>query len=473
MESSNDSKLHFALFPWLAFGHMIPYLELSKSLAIRGHKVTFISTPRNIDRLLKLPQFLSCSITFLKISLPRIPQLQDHAEATRDIKMEDMNYLKKAYNGMENELTEFLENSVPDWIIYDFSPHWLPPIAQKLGISRAFFCIINAWFLAFFSPTPDIVNGSDYRTKPEDFTVPPKWITFETKLAYKLFETGWIIAAGQANETGVSDISALDQAICGSDVLLLRHSTEFEGEWLKLLEGMHHKPVIPLGLMPPVVEDVKDETWDSIKEFLGTQKKDSVLYVALGSEVTLSEEQHSELAMGLELSGVPFFWILRNPPGPSQPDLVKMLEGVEERVKGRGVVWKGWAPQLRILSHDSVGGFLTHCGWSSLIEGVMLGHPMVMLPFVVDQGLNARVFADKKIGMEIPRNEVDGSYVRESVAETVRSVMVEDEGMIFKEKAKEMSKVFGDAKLQNHHLENAILFLENFYAEHKSRDMIK
>ncbi|KAK6775060.1 hypothetical protein RDI58_026061 [Solanum bulbocastanum] len=46
----NNKKLHFAVFPWLAFGHIIPYLELSKFIAQKGHKISFISTPRNIDQ---------------------------------------------------------------------------------------------------------------------------------------------------------------------------------------------------------------------------------------------------------------------------------------------------------------------------------------------------------------------------------------------------------------------------------------
>ncbi|KAK6775059.1 hypothetical protein RDI58_026060 [Solanum bulbocastanum] len=53
--AENSKKMHIAVFPWLAFGHMIPYLELSKLIAQKGHKISFISTPRNIDRLPILP----------------------------------------------------------------------------------------------------------------------------------------------------------------------------------------------------------------------------------------------------------------------------------------------------------------------------------------------------------------------------------------------------------------------------------
>ncbi|KAL0350180.1 UNVERIFIED_CONTAM: UDP-glycosyltransferase 91D2 [Sesamum radiatum] len=131
-----------------------------------------------------------------------------------------------------------------------------------------------------------------------------------------------------------------------------------------------------------------------------------------------------ELADGLELSGVPFFWVLRKASGP---DPMEQLSGFEERVSGRGIIWRSWAPQLEILSHESGGGFLTHCGWSSFVEGLMFGHPLITLPFVLDQGLNSRVIVEKQLGVEILRNEQDGSCTRNSVADSIKLVMLEKE----------------------------------------------
>ncbi|XP_059307391.1 UDP-glycosyltransferase 91D2-like [Lycium ferocissimum] len=462
----SNKKLHIVMFPWLAFGHFIPFLELSKFIAQKGHKISFISTPKNIDRLPKLPSEYSNSINFVKIPLPKVDGLPEYAEATMDIRTEEIIYLKKAMDGMEKEVTIFLEKNSPDWIIQDFAQYWLAPISAKLGISRIYYSIINAWFISFFGSIENMIN-TNYCTSPpklEDFLVPPKWIPFETKAAYRRHEARWMVGSSQKNVSGVSDLYRTGITIKGLDAIVIRHCHEFEGQWMKLLEDLNHVFVLPTGLMPPVVQsssDEKNESWISIKEWLDDKPKGSVVYVALGSEVTVGQSEINELAHGLESSGSPFFWVLRKPSGSGNINPIELPDGFEERTKGRGIVWKSWAPQLKILSHDSIGGFLTHCGWSSIIEGLMFGHPLIMLPFLVDQGLNARILEDKGAGVEVPRNENDGSYTCDSVANSVKLVMVENDGKIIREKAKELSSIFGNKDLHDKYIENLIGFLEN------------
>ncbi|KAL0367907.1 UNVERIFIED_CONTAM: UDP-glycosyltransferase 91D2 [Sesamum calycinum] len=91
----------------------------------------------------------------------------------------------------------------------------------------------------------------------------------------------------------------------------------------------------------------------------------------------------------------------------------------------------------------------------------MFGHPLITLPFVLDQGLNCRVIVEKQLGVEILRNEQDGSCTRNSVADSIKLVMLGKEGSALSERAQEMSKVFGDTELQSRYINNAIEFLEN------------
>ncbi|KAI7728497.1 hypothetical protein M8C21_016544 [Ambrosia artemisiifolia] len=85
--------------------------------------------------------------------------------------------------------------------------------------------------------------------------------------------------------------------------------------------------------------------------------------------VKVTCSQLCEIAMALEACDVNFIWVVRN----DQETLIP--EGFEARMeaKGKGLIIKGWAPQVLILDHESVGGFLTHCGWNSLLEGVSSG----------------------------------------------------------------------------------------------------
>lgn len=48
-------------------------------------------------------------------------------------------------------------------------------------------------------------------------------------------------------------------------------------------------------------------------------------------------------------------------------------KGFEERTKEKGLIIKGWAPQLLILGHEAVGAFVTHRGWNSTLEAVCSG----------------------------------------------------------------------------------------------------
>lgn len=442
------------MFPWLAFGHILPYLELAKHIAEKGHQISFISTPRNIQRLPKLPSSLSPLINFVKFPLPRDENLPENAEATTDLPYDKVQFLKKAFDLLQEPMTQLLQSSTPDWIIYDFAPHWLPPIAAQLNISRAFFCIFNAWTMSFFGPSEMLLHG--YRTRKEegDLTAPPKWFPFGSKIAYRPYEVKRIFDNVSQNASGVSDGFRLGSAIYGSDVLLIRSCVELEADWLNLFGQINRKPIIPIGLLPPSVQDIEDNTWQEIRDWLEQREKGSVVYIALGSEVALTQDELTELALGLELSGLPFFWASRN-----RPDLPC---GFIDRIKGRGLVWTSWAPQLRILAHQSVGGFLTHCGWSSIIEGLQLGRPLIMMPFLGDQGLNARVFEERGVGIEIPRDEQDGSFTRNSVAESLKKVMVEDEGKAYNEKAKELSKIFGDKERHQQYLDNFVKYFEQY-----------
>ncbi|XP_047172381.1 putative UDP-rhamnose:rhamnosyltransferase 1 [Vigna umbellata] len=426
-------KLHIVVFPWLAFGHIGPFFELAKLIAQKGHKISFISTPRNIHRLPKVPENLQPLVDLIELPLPRVDKLPENAEATMDIPHHLIPYLKLAFDGLEQPLAKFLERCKPDWIIYDFAPYWLPPTTSKLGIPCISFSVFSAsGMTTFFESIRRTTSGSESswsKDIPEEHN--------------------------ESNESGVSDVFRVLTISDAAQVIASRSCMEIEGEALKVCRSMYSKPVIPVGLLPPSLqfsEDRNDENWDTILKWLDKQEEGSVMYVAFGSEVTLSDEDFTEITKGIEMSGFPFFWVLK-----SQNSSNVELQDSLVNNSGKGLVWRRWAPQMRILAHKSVGGFLTHCGWSSVIESLQVGCPLVMLPFQNEQFIVARNMEEKRVGVKVERSEDDGKFTRESLANALRSVMLEK---TYRSEAEEMSKIFGDKELHQKYIDEFVEHME-------------
>ncbi|KAL5063339.1 hypothetical protein RYX36_025076 [Vicia faba] len=453
-----EKPLHIVMFPWLAFGHMIPYLELGKLIAQKGHRVSYVSTPRNIQRLPKLPPHLAPLIKFVSLPMPKVNNLPENAEATIDVSYDVVQHLKNAHDKLEQPLTHFLKSSNADSIFHDFTHYWLGPVASKLGIKSVFFSIFTPPLIGFMGPA-SVLKGTDPgRTKPEDFTVAPPWVLFQTTVAFRYFEIMKIADILSENDSGFSDLYRTGCCIENCDTILIRGCTEFEPEWFQVIQNIHQKPVLPAGQLPTTVFKCSDEsdTWWWMKEWLDKQQSGTVVYVAFGSEAKPSQEEVTEIALGLEKSKLPFFWVLRVQRGSMDKDVLELPEGFEERTKGFGVVCTSWAPQMKIMGHESVGGFLTHAGWSSVVEAIQNEKPLVLLTFLADQGINARVLEEKKMGFSVPRDDQDGSFTSESVANSIRLVMVEEEGKIYRENIKEMKDLFVNTERQDRYVDNLL-----------------
>ncbi|MED6194236.1 hypothetical protein PIB30_026624 [Stylosanthes scabra] len=366
-----------------------------------------------------------------------------------DIPQHIVPYLKKAFDGLEEPLVKFLETSTPHWLIYDFAPFWLPPITSKLGISCIFFCNFSAFGFSFFYK-----NFFDQKSNDK-----PSFDESSSKVSLQHYEKKTFSEDhNEQNESGVSDVFRVQQVLGGVDGVAVRACTEIEAESIKFLQNQCSKPVIPVGLIPPSLQlfsgkdNKDDEDWNTILKWLDEQENRSVIYVAFGSEVTLSDEEFSEIAMGLELSGFPFFWVLKKQN--TSPDISGSIESK------RGILWSNWVPQLKILAHKSVGGFLSHSGWSSVIESLQFGCPLVMLPFQNEQGLVARLMEERMVGIKVARNEHDGKFSRDSLAKALRSVMLEDEGNPYRNHAEKMSKIVGDKELHQKYIDEFVEYME-------------
>ncbi|KAK7836185.1 udp-glycosyltransferase 88a1 [Quercus suber] len=153
--------------------------------------------------------------------------------------------------------------------------------------------------------------------------------------------------------------------------------------------------------------------------WLDSQPSQSVVFLCFGSLGLFSIEQLKEIALGLEKSDQRFLWVVRNPPSEkhglvmsAQPDLdldSLLPEGFLVRTKERGLVVKSWAPQL--------GGFVTHCGWNSVLEAVCTGMPMVAWPLYTEQRFNRVVWVEVYSQRSLNAQDRDGIAIERSPSE--------------------------------------------------------
>nr|BEP30489.1 6'deoxychalcone 4'-O-glucosyltransferase [Dahlia pinnata] len=191
-------------------------------------------------------------------------------------------------------------------------------------------------------------------------------------------------------------------------------------------------PTPPLYCVGPLVAVGADVSHECMN-WLDLQPSRSVVYLCFGSLGVFSSDQLKEIAKGLEMSGLRFLWVVRSPPSnkkedrflpPPEPDLDVLLpEGFLDRTKDKGLVVKKWAPQVAVLNHKSVGGFVTHCGWNSVLEAVCVGVPMVAWPLYAEQKFNKVVLRDE-MKLAIPMDESEGMMVTAmEVDKRVRQLM--------------------------------------------------
>lgn len=380
------------------------------------------------------------------------------AEATVDISASETQYLKKAYDSLREDVRQFVKDETPDYILHDFLSYWITDIGRECNVPCVFFSVFSAAVISFWGPLEAMSEDGRKRwwPSPKSMTEKPEWVTFPSTVAFRPTEAEIMYPVlFEVNASGMSDMDRLRPILEGCKFIAVRSCNEYEGVYLELLERLHRKPVIPVGLLPPKASS-EAPNGGEIFEWLDKQKPGSVVFVSFGSELKLSEREVHELAHGLELSNVPFLWALRRPAWVAGRDEDALPQGFVGRTAGRGLVSFGWVRQLDILAHPSVGGSFFHSGWGSVIETLRHGHALVVLPTVFDQGLNARLLVQKGVAIEVEKDDEDGSFDRNMIADSLVTAMVSDEGEEMRVRAKEMGALFADQALHDRYVKGLV-----------------
>ncbi|PON81570.1 UDP-glucuronosyl/UDP-glucosyltransferase [Trema orientale] len=417
------SSLHIAMYPWFAFGHFTPFLQLSNKLAQKGHTISFFIPTKSQTKVEHLNHFPDL-ITFVPITVPHVDGLPSGAESTHDVHRSLFPLIMTAMDRTEPQVELLLRHLKPDFIFFDFL-HWIPNLARRLGIKSLAYITGGAVFVSYvLSPARERQLDVGRQLSVADVMRPPLGCPDSSSFEIHLHEArGFLRFWSMKFGSDILFRHRLITCLSECDALGIRACREIDGPFLDYLETQFRKPLLISGPLLPNPSTTLDEKWVN---WLGGFNRGSVVYCAFGSEATLREDQFKELVLGLELSGLPFLAALRPPSGVESIEKA-LPDGFRERVGGRGVVHEGWVQQPQILEHPSVGCFVTHCGCGSLTEGLVNQCGLVMIPHFLDQSYNARLIGNSlKVGIEVEKDEEDGLFTKESVCEAIRTVTEED-----------------------------------------------
>ncbi|XP_058772746.1 UDP-glycosyltransferase 72E1-like [Vicia villosa] len=453
------TKTHAALLASPGLGHLIPTVELGKRLTTHhGFHVTIFvvttttdsSETTNSPILQQISNLNGLGIIFTppvdvsdKLD-PENPSLGLRITLTM---IESLPFIRSQILSMKFP---------PSVLIVDLFGFMALPMARDLDMSTYVFFATNAWFSAVTMYLPSITNQafSRHANNHEPLLIPGcEPVRFEDTL--ETFVSPWgPIHEGYVNAARI---------VLSADGILMNTWQGLEPGATKAATQFAKGPVYPVGPLIRTVEPEEKregENEDLILSWLDRQPDESVIYLSFGSGGTMSEGQMRELAYGLELSQQRFVWVVRQPvqgdaygaffdtmkDGDGSKVEDYLPEGFVSRTKDMGICVLSWAPQTEILKHPATGGFVTHCGWNSVLESILSGVPMVAWPLYAEQKMNATMLSEE-LGVAVRATAAEGGVVcREEIAKLIRRVMVDEEGVAIRVKVKEY-KLSGEKAL--------------------------
>jgi len=441
MSSEATQQPHAVLIPQPAQGHVTPMLHLAKALHARGFHVTFVNSEYNHRRLLRSrgPGSLDGADGFRFEAVPDGLPPSDDDDVTQDIAALCLSTTKHSAAPFRELLARLNSSSTPgtppvSCVIADGVMSFAQRVAEDMGILALVFWTTSACGFMGYLQFAELVRRGYVPLKDEsDLTngyldTAIDWIPGMEGVRLKDIPS--FIRTTDPDDVMLNYDGGEAQNARGARGLILNTYDALEQDVVDALRREFPR-VYTVGPLPAFtprgaeLDAIGGNLWKedaSCLRWLDAQRQPgSVVYVNFGSITVVTPAQLTEFAWGLASCGRPFLWVVR-------PDLVSGEKAVlpEEFVRGtkdRGVL-VSWCPQELVLSHPSVGLFLTHCGWNSTLESVCAGVPMVCWPFFAEQPTNCRYACAKwGIGMEI------GSGVaREEVARLVREAMDVERG---------------------------------------------
>ncbi|KAL3360455.1 hypothetical protein AABB24_013729 [Solanum stoloniferum] len=424
----NTPKAHCLILPYPVQGHINPMLQFSKRLQSKCVKITIAPTKSFLKNMKELPTSVSIEAISDGYDDDGINQAKTYeAYLTR---------FKEVGSDTLSQLIQKLTNSgcPVNCIVYDPFLPWAVEVAKNFGlVSAAFFtqnCVVDS---IYYHVHKGVIKLPPTQHDAK-ILIPGLSCTIESS-DVPSFESS--PESDKLVELLVNQFSNLEK----TDWVLINSFYELEKEVIDWMSKIYPiktiGPTIPSMYLDKRLHDDKEYGLSIFKpmtneclNWLNHQPISSVVYVSFGSLAIVEAEQMEELAWGLKNSNKRFLWVVRSSEEPKLPK-----NFLEELTSEKGLV-VSWCPQLQVLEHESIGCFLTHCGWNSTLEAICLGVPMVIMPQWSDQPTNTKLVQDVwEMGVRAKQDD-KGIVRRDVIQECIKLVMEEDKGKVIRENAK-------------------------------------
>ncbi|OEL24382.1 UDP-glycosyltransferase 73B5 [Dichanthelium oligosanthes] len=432
--AGSGGRDHVVLFPFMAKGHTLPLLHLATALSAHhgagggGLRVTVLTTPGNLAFARRR---VPADVDLVALPFPAHPELPEGVESTDALPSHALfAAFLRATALLQEPFTGYLASlpAPPLALVSDFFLGFTQRVASDAGVRRLTFHGMSAFSLALcFSlarrphPPADesvIEDGGPFRVPgfPETVTITKDEVPH---------------AVAQASDVDDPVTRFLFDEVRDWDYrswgVLVNSFDALDGDYAAILESFY-LPGARAWLVGPLFlaagesqeEDGEDDPEGCLPwlDERAAKRPGSVVYVSFGTQVHVTAAQLDELAHGLVASGHAFLWAVRSSDAWSPPVDV----GTE------GKIVRGWVPQRRVLAHPAVGGFVSHCGWNSVLESLATGQPMLAWPVMAEQAANAKHVADilgagVRMGVKAGANAAPELVGRAHVAGKVRELM--------------------------------------------------
>ncbi|KAJ4843866.1 hypothetical protein Tsubulata_039307 [Turnera subulata] len=388
----SSKAAHIVLYSVPAFGHFLAMTDFADQLLTRGLTVTLLITPNYLHLLHPLSSRHGSS-QLRHLLLPNPPPAKGL-----------LNYLTSLHEDHSPIILDWLQSHTSPpvtAIVSDFFAGWAQQLAHQVGVPHLAFSPSGAFG---FSILASMWREKTYYEDPDDMH---PVVSFDelpnspSQLWWQMCQLYRESKKEDPNRTFFKDSFLANLSSWG---IVFNSFSELERVYLDhIKEQLGNDRVWAVGPLLPLGDDTSSRGGSSavpsheLLAWLDGKRDDCVVYISFGSGAKLTPDLMGAVTAALEKSGVSFIWPVK-PLGEKyvSGDHSVLPEGFEGRVGERGLIIRGWAPQVTILGHRAVGTFLTHCGWNSVLEAITVGGVVMLTwPLGADQYSNEQLLVDE------------------------------------------------------------------------------